>query len=269
MELSFSYDMHTGFSSPVTDHHYALLCLPGDTARQRVLSLTAQVQPGGARSSDVDFFGNRKLYGLVAAPHREFRVRVEGRVQTGLAPHEHYETQGLELFLAPSKYTVPGPALRALQAELLPQLPTSPYDRALFLLHALHRRFPYVPGSTHVHTTAEEALAGGGGVCQDYAHIFISLLRQNSIPARYVVGMLPGEGQSHAWAEANCRGYWYGLAPTNDCLADDTYIKISHGRDYRDCIVSRGVFRGRTQQTVTVAVRVSPSQTRQQEGLYP
>ena len=94
------------------------------------------------------------------------------------------------------------------------------------------------------------------GVCQDYAHILIALLRMMRIPARYVVGMMIGEGFSHAWVEMEADGRWYGLDPTNDVLVGENYIKISHGRDYNDCIVNKGVFTGMASQKQDISVIV-------------
>ena len=81
-------------------------------------------------------------------------------------------------------------------------------------------------------------------MCQDYAHIMLSLLRMEGIPARYVVGMMTGEGSSHAWVEALCNGYWYGFDPTNNKLVNADYIRVSCGRDSADCSVIRGNFYG-------------------------
>lgn len=72
----------------------------------------------------------------------------------------------------------------------------------------------------------------------------LSLLRMEGIPARYVVGMMLGEGASHAWVEVLCNGYWYGFDPTNDKLVNEEYIRVSCGRDAGDCSVIRGTFYG-------------------------
>ena len=99
----------------------------------------------------------------------------------------------------------------------------------------------------------------GAGVCQDYSHVLLSLLRMAGMPARYVVGLMQGEGESHAWVEANCRGYWYGIDPTNHLLINESYIKLAHGRDYGDCMISRGISRNpRAIQTMDVSVSVNP-----------
>ncbi len=129
---------------------------------------------------------------------------------------------------------------------------------AISLMHRLHKDFSYQKAATDVTTTAEQAFLRGAGVCQDYAHIFISLLRLAGIPARYVTGMLQGEGESHAWVEAALGKYWYGLDPTNDCTVAAAHIKIGAGRDFADCRISQGIFFGcgsiSQQQIVQVSV---------------
>ena len=109
---------------------------------------------------------------------------------------------------------------------------------------------------TNVSTTAEEAWRLGRGVCQDYAHIMIALCRKAGIPARYVAGMMIGEGASHAWVEIARDDKWYGFDPANDKVVDDTYVKLGVGRDAADCLINRGLMRGGGTQTQTVDVKV-------------
>ena len=104
--------------------------------------------------------------------------------------------------------------------------------------------FTYTPGSTTIKTTAEEALAQGKGVCQDYAHVMLAVCRNLGLASRYIAGMLGGEGATHAWVEIYHEGRWVGLDPTHNRLIDDNYITIAHGRDYRDCMLDIGIFSG-------------------------
>ena len=105
-------------------------------------------------------------------------------------------------------------------------------------------------------TTAEKALSGGSGVCQDYAHIMLALLRMDRIPCRYVAGMMMGEGSSHAWVEVWDDKRWIGYDPTNKKLVNEDYIKISNGRDFADCLVNQGIFTGNVTQTQEISVIV-------------
>jgi len=120
----------------------------------------------------------------------------------------------------------------------------------------LSERFIYAPGKTHAKTTAEEAASQMKGVCQDEAHIMLSLLRMKGIPCRYIVGYMLGEGSTHAWVEVLHGETWIGLDPTNHRTVNGEYIVISAGRDANDCPVNRGVFSGTAEQQSQSSVSV-------------
>lgn len=207
-------------------------------------------------------FGSRRIYGLLDRPHTEFSIAVSGQVRTGLEIFEEVCDDPLKsaVFRVQSSLTQPGPAIRAFHDSL--HLSGTAYDRALAIRKAVHGAFQYTPGITAAHESGEAAFAGRQGVCQDYAHVMLSLLRMEGIPARYVTGMLVGEGASHAWVEAQCGNWWYGFDPTNDLLVDDSYIRVSYGRDSADCAIIRGTFLGlacqvqREQVTVEIEEKV-------------
>lgn len=201
-------------------------------------------------------FGSRRIYGCIEQPHTDFTIRVSGQVKTGTAIFEEYSEDPLEsaVFRVQSGLTQPGPSIRAFHDSL--PLSGNAYDRALTIRRAVHEAFRYLPGITTAHESGEAAFSRREGVCQDYAHVMLSLLRMEGIPARYVTGMLLGEGASHAWVEAQCRGYWYGFDPTNDLLVDDSYIRVSCGRDSADCAIIRGTFLGLAAQVQREQVTV-------------
>ena len=264
MLLDFRYEMALDFSDPVEDQYFLLQCIPRDTERQKLIELRTEVEPDADVSMDTDGIGNRRIYGLIRQAHSTFRLRVSGQAETTGSLYEGYQDPSdveLYRYIVPSAYTQPGPGLQALYSEWAMTAPEDAYGRLIHFGNCAKKILTYVPGTTDVHTTAEEALRLGKGVCQDFAHLLIALLRMDGIPARYVAGLMMGEGESHAWVEANCKGYWYGIDPTNDLLVDGNYIKFTHGRDYEDCMVSRGIFRNpRAIQTMGIAVSVSPQQ---------
>lgn len=178
-------------------------------------------------------------------------------MQTGHALCEAYSSDPLDsaIFRVQSGLTQPGPAIREFRESL--QLTGGAYDRALAIRRGVHEAFRYVPGRTAAHESGEQAFRRREGVCQDYAHVMLSLLRMEGIPARYVTGMMVGEGASHAWVEAQCQGYWYGFDPTNDLLADDHYIRAACGRDSADCGIIRGTFLGPAGQSQQEQVLVT------------
>jgi transglutaminase-like putative cysteine protease len=164
------------------------------------------------------------------------------------------------------------------------------------LTRLLRRVIRYAPGATHVDTSILEVLENRAGVCQDFTHLMLAICRRQGIPARYVSGYLytgqsgerieeagnperpdwsaagaaegsPGEGPMegllagdamHAWVECLLPdGWWHGFDPTNKLLADDTYVKVRHGRDYGDVAPVRGIYRGPAGCDLTVSVDVS------------
>lgn len=267
--LRFSYQMRIDFSEPVTRHRFTLKCIPGANERQRIESLQVRVEPNYFLEWETDSFDNECIYGYCEIPHDRFLVDVTGTAVTGLS---HFETAADEYKLGMYRYashgTRPGSALIAYYHELqkrfldkvrVPERQAGtgfPYAWALFLTGQLYQDLRYERGLTDIGTTAEEAMQIGGGVCQDYAHIMIALCRMAGIPARYVVGMLEGEGESHAWVEIYDGGVWMGLDPTNNLVVTDRHIKISSGRDYQDCLINQGMFTGTARQNQTIRVQV-------------
>jgi len=120
----------------------------------------------------------------------------------------------------------------------------------------LYAYMTYRESSTTTRTTAAEAFERREGVCQDYAHIFISAMRYAGVRAAYVSGLIPGEGKSHAWAEIWDGACWRGFDPTNNREIDDSYIRFCGGRDFSDCPLESGVFQGFAAQTQIIKAEV-------------
>ena len=156
------------------------------------------------------------------------------------------------------------PSLPEVAALAEPFRDLEPFDAVRGMSEMIYRRFEYQPGVTDVTTSVAEVVAGGRGVCQDFAHLLIGLCRALEIPARYVSGYIVtsesgapdrGGGASHAWAEASTPSHgWRGFDPTNNLVANDRYIKIAVGRDYHDVPPTRGTYRGAAVGHLDVAV---------------
>ena len=140
----------------------------------------------------------------------------------------------------------------------------------------IYRTFDYVPESTSVDSAIDLALETHQGVCQDFTHVMIALVRELGIPCRYVSGYLyhrgddlgrrrmhrSAEGAMHAWCEAYLPGLgWVGFDPTNNTLAGERHIRVAVGRDYADVPPTRGVFKGNRDHELCVAVQVYPAAT--------
>lgn len=128
----------------------------------------------------------------------------------------------------------------------------------------VYHNFKYSKGITDIETTVDEILEHKGGVCQDFAHVLLHLLRCLGIPARYVSGYIcpnkngmRGEGATHAWVE----GYipqlgWVGVDPTNNVWTATHHVKLAVGRNFNDCTPLKGTFKGLARQTLSVYVSV-------------
>jgi transglutaminase-like putative cysteine protease len=133
----------------------------------------------------------------------------------------------------------------------------------------IHDRFTYKPGATHVHSSLQDCLATRSGVCQDFSHLLLAVLRLRGLPARYVSGYLVPHGAterviggqaSHAWVQAYIPELgWIGLDPTVGSFVDEQHIHIAWGRDYGDVPPVRGVYKGHAGQSLSVDVLVRPA----------
>jgi transglutaminase-like putative cysteine protease len=164
---------------------------------------------------------------------------------------EHHQLNDPQFLVDHNWYVQPTP-LTALPEATIPAAWEYRYDRPLldyvqFLTREVYSRMTYQAAVTTTYTRADELLANPQGVCQDYSHLMLGVLRHYRVPCRYVSGylnqgeQLVGATQLHAWVEVLIPGLgWTGFDPTNNLLADQHHIKIAHGRDYTDCPPLRG-----------------------------
>jgi transglutaminase-like putative cysteine protease len=137
------------------------------------------------------------------------------------------------------------------------------------------KHFTYTKGITNIETTVDEILEIKKGVCQDFAHVLLQLLRTAGIPSRYVSGYicpnesgLRGEGATHAWVEIYTpKQGWLGLDPTNNIWTMDNHVKLSVGRNFYDCTPVKGTFKGFARQTLSVCVSIGYEDGRQFEEI--
>lgn len=171
-------------------------------------------------------------------------------------------------FRFPSKHVPTSPQLLHYgQLDFWPGRPI--VQAAMALMHRIHKEFKYVSGSTSINTTVQEVMTTRQGVCQDFAHVMLSILRSLGLSARYVSGYMltdPPPGQpklmgadaSHAWISLWCGQEigWVDLDPTNNQIPDLRYVTVALGRDYADVPPLRGVVHGGSDNTLSVAVTV-------------
>jgi transglutaminase-like putative cysteine protease len=246
---------------------------PLTTPGQLVLRSRIDVTPTPWSSEYRDYWGTTVTAFEVNEPHAELTVVATSIVDTDLdtaepagGPWESLDAVQDELceYLELSDWVQPSPALTAEVAPLRVAAAT-PSDFAAAVCAFLYQRIRYVTGATEVTTKAADAWDAQVGVCQDFAHLSLGLLRDAGIPARYVSGYLhPAtdpvvgeevEGESHAWIEW-WDGAWIGYDPTNDRRVGEQHVVVARGRDYEDVPPLRGIYstRGDSELFVTVEI---------------
>jgi len=253
LEQRFRYS----YSVPVSGLSHRLVAVPravhgGQRRLDHGLTVTGALV---SVSETSDAFGNHvmELGASVVDEWVEFEVwalvrrRGRGGV-TGLPP----DAIGDRRLLASTPLTRADGVL-ADTARHLSGAATSPMDLAERACTWTSQALTYRHGVTSVVTTAADALAGGEGVCQDYAHTMLALCRESGLPARYVSGHLIGEGGSHAWVEvmvnnptdaAGSRTIAVAFDPTHERRAERGYVTVAVGRDYADVAPTSGTFEG-------------------------
>jgi transglutaminase-like putative cysteine protease len=257
---------------------------PRSEANQRCLSFHLDVSPAANITQYRDFTGNTVHHFNIAGSHTQVKLTAQSTVEVQSVPapttadagdwadldalvagEDHWE------MLLPSEFARPSDALGQLAAELQCERRTSPLELLTELNDGIYKSFAYVPNSTKVDSPIDEALRARQGVCQDFAHIMIALVRPLHIPCRYVSGYLfhrdaeaekdrSLEGASHAWVEALIpRLGWVAFDPTNNLVGADRHIRVAIGRDYADVPPTRGVYKGEAHSKLSVAVTVSPA----------
>jgi transglutaminase-like putative cysteine protease len=291
MRLSITHETQYRYSSPVALSQQLLHLSPRELPWQHCEAHRIGVEPAAAETAErEDYYGNRTVHLLVAAPHDALRVHAESavsvrpRAQAALgAPRVSWEAVRARLraldappLVEPAEYLFESPHVEP-SRELADYAVKSFTARraileaALDLARRIHKDFKFDRTATSVSTPLKEVLKARRGVCQDFAHLMIGCLRSIGLAARYVSGYiltspppgrprLVGADASHAWASVYCgeRAGWIDIDPTNNCLVDDAHVTLAWGRDFGDVTPMRGVILGGGAQTLAVRVTVTP-----------
>ena len=263
MLLKIEHESKYTYDAPVPYALQRIRLTPQTTRSQNVVDWHVNYHGAVREVSYRDGFGN--ITELVRSERNahELTVTVGGTIETlnnsGIEG-EDYGPSPLWTWLRQTPLTMPGPSVRDLAegfkggAERL--------DLLHKLLEEVHARVKFVVGATDATTDAESALNAAEGVCQDHAHIFISVARILGIPARYVSGYLLIEGTtdqaaSHAWAEAHVEDIgWVGFDAANGVSPDARYVRIATGLDYRDAAPMSGIRHGAGGESLEVRINV-------------
>lgn len=277
------------YGEPVSICHNEARLTPRSTPRQKLVRSQLLVEPPvSTMDQDRDYFGNVVHYFALNEAHRTLRVTAVSEVEL-----EPYAPPALE---ASESWNELGDALRSSRtraeldvleltydspharpdAELIAYaMPSFPrgrpiLDAVLELTQRIHREFLYEPGSTNVATPLSQVLRTRRGVCQDFAHLEIAMLRGLGLPARYVSGYVhnrpregaarPAHDASHAWLSVYSRSAGFvDFDPTNGTMPTDEHVTLGWGRDFGDVSPLKGVILGGGEHAVRVAVDVERS----------
>jgi transglutaminase-like putative cysteine protease len=279
MHFSIRYLTDYRYDGVVSDNLNALRVRPATTPAQRCEEFQTRIDPEARVSRHLDYFGTEVLEFGVCSPHEQLTIDVSARVLTvgtPSPPDPSWASLASATYLeAAGEFVLPWQDRPAL-AELEDLEDAIGAERPLQALERLCRlipeRFEYRPGATYVGSGVPELLQLGGGVCQDFVHLSLVLLRRAGIAARYVSGYLwaaPADGgkdslevDTHAWLEAllpteDGEAVWVSVDPTNGGLSDETHVKIGHGRFYADVLPVKGVYRGAASSQLTATVTMS------------
>jgi transglutaminase-like putative cysteine protease len=269
------------YDVPVTDNLNALRVRPATTSTQRCDEFHTRIEPEARVSRHLDYFGTEVLEFGVPTSHEQLTIDVRARVVTS-APPEPPEGTWESLLTASyvdaaGEFALPWqdqPAIAGLESLHDALEADSPLETLELLCELIPDRFEYRPGATYVGSTVRDLLELGAGVCQDFVHLSLLLLRRRGIAARYVSGYLWSapehdgtdsvEVETHAWLEALLPGtdghgepVWVSADPTNRRLAGETHVKIGHGRFYSDIPPVKGLYMGGATSELAATVTMS------------
>ncbi len=266
------------YPEPVRDSANQIMLYPLKDDFQEVTGQKLHITSEPGLAVFKDYYGNEIGSFMNVQPHTELRIDSTISVITKprLFPMDEESTEKQWSHLQEIKHLVP--FIDFLKQEDFKDLPevkkvadagfyqtVSVYTAVQQLNEFVFKNFSYIKGITTVETTLDEVWDLKAGVCQDFAHILLVMLRLLCIPARYVSGYvcphdnsLRGEGATHAWVEAYIPFYgWLGLDPTNNCLVNDLHVRLAIGRNFSDCSPVKGTYKGTSLQFLEVGVSVS------------
>jgi transglutaminase-like putative cysteine protease len=274
MNYTIRHTTRFRYSAPITQSVMEVYMQPRTEGFQRCLSFHLNVTPHATVMSHQDFLGNMVHHFDIPGAHQQLTITAESLIEIRPRPEfpstlspdawDELDTTEFEMLL-PSHFTRPTPMLEELRKELKAERRDDPLGLLRELTTTLYDAFEYAPDSTAVDSPIDDALQSRQGVCQDFTHIMIALVRPLGIPCRYMSGYLyhrngarSSPDASHAWMEALLPGLgWIGFDPTNNLIAGERHIRVALGRDYADVPPTRGVFKGSADTELSVGVRVS------------
>jgi len=276
------------YDGPVSESYNEVRLRPIHDETQSCLSFRLLTDPVSRGTSYRDAFGNWVHQFNILPEHHHLKIEAESVILAHDAPSSPFNGMKLseleqhrqELeeeyldFVVPTTFVPHLPQLDELVETATQNSDGTISEFVKAASQLIHEKFKYVKGATVVNSSIQDSLAVGAGVCQDFAHLLLGVVRKRGLPARYVSGYLVPESAaspdaklqeviggyaSHAWAEVYIpNSGWMGLDPTLGKPLGLQHVRIAYGRDYGDVAPVRGVYKGQAGQRLSVDVRVRP-----------
>lgn len=264
------------YDRPVKESVNDIKIFPYQTPDQETLEHQLLITDDPEVHTYTDYWGNKSGTFNLLSPHREMIIESKLIIRTLAQPemkspvasyiHELDNFIGNDLHLLELSRASPVRAMHLME-EYISGL--APYNKSIFEIvqdtcSFIFTHFTYIKGITTIESTVDEILEKQAGVCQDFAHVMLELLRMMGIPSRYVSGYIcpnkngmRGEGATHAWVEAYIPHFgWAGIDPTNNVWVTNTHVKLAVGRNFENCSPVKGTFKGPARQSLSVYVSV-------------
>ena len=284
MQYTIHHATKFAYETAVSESVMEVRMQPRSEGLQRCIRFGLSTSPASRVRMYQDHDGNIVHHFNIPGRHPRLTVTAEALVDCApmpplpaLSPGAWERLDGLTTsgefweVMNPSTFACTTPALQQFARELGLERGPDPLQMLLRLTKDIYDRFEYSPKTTNVDSPIDDALELRRGVCQDFSHIMIALVRGLGVPCRYVSGYLFQENlgtvrsssaATHAWVEAWLPDLgWVGFDPTNNLTATDGHIRVAVGRDYADVPPTRGIFKGTSavRGELAVAVRVGPA----------
>jgi len=274
MILEVQHETRFEYSVPVQDATIEVRMEPANNPSQACHTFHLDISPAAEVFRYQDGLGNRVHHFNILGAYDRMRILAAAVVETqppqtnlsasqAVHPLDHGDAlrdAGLDVLdylplRGPVRLT---PQLAPVLATLAPQPGMPLAELVVAVGRYIHDRYEYARDVTLSSSPIDDLLTHGKGVCQDFTHLMIAVLRSFGVPARYVSGYLHRENkqsQSHAWCEVWLPDLgWVGFDPTNDCPANERFVKIAIGRNFSDVPPNKGIYRGRAEEAISVRV---------------
>ncbi len=264
------------YDRPVKESVNEIKLYPYSSGQQETLRHDLVITANPQVFQYADYWGNNSGVFNIIDPHKELQIEstfvvrtIRNKVES--IPFDSYRVDlraVMEKSLAMQELSAPPQVKNSVAMDELVARVFDPgksiAQTILECSETVYNTFQYHKGITNVETTVDELLRQKAGVCQDFAHMTLALLRTLGIPCRYTSGYvcpnkkgLRGEGATHAWVEAFIPGFgWAGIDPTNNVWVTDKHIKLAVGRYFPECSPVKGTFKGPARESLSVYVSV-------------